>query len=52
MNGQPGWFLNKYYIKLKLGFQDCVNNEIVFLHILQENFDILDNHWLLLPMIE
>ena len=52
MNGRPGEFLNKQYIKLKIGFQDCFDNKIVLLYILQENLDIVNNHCLLLLTVE
>ena len=52
MKGRLGQFLDKYYIILKLGFQDHIDNKIVFLYILQEDLDILNNHWLSLLTIE
>ena len=48
MNSWPEQFLNKQNVELKVSFQDCVDNKIVFLHILQEDLNILDNHWWLL----
>jgi len=40
--------LNKYDIKLKFCFQNCVNNQIIFLNVLWKDFNILNNHNLLL----
>ena len=48
MNSWPEQFLNKQNVELKVSFQDCVDNKIVFLHILQEDLNILDNYWWLL----
>ena len=52
MNGSPGWLLNKNDIEGKLSFEDCVDNQIVFPHILWNNFDVFSNHELFLFMLK
>ena len=34
MDGQSEHFLNKNYIKFKMGFQNHVDNEVILSHIL------------------
>ena len=43
-NSNPWQFLNKDDIKRILSFKDCVDNQVVFLHVLWKNFNVFNNH--------
>jgi len=51
-NSSLGWLLDKNNIKGKSSFKNCVDNQIVFPHILWKYFDVFSNHELLPFMLE
>ena len=51
-NSSPRKFLNKDDIKRKFCFENCVDNQIVFSYILWKDFNIFNNHDLLLFTVE
>jgi len=41
---RPRWFLDENNVKDMLCFKNNVDDEVVLVNILRENFDILQNH--------
>jgi len=39
-NERPGWFLDENNVEVGMGLKDCFDDEIVFLDILQKDFEV------------